>query len=405
MSRSQPPRPESVNRLGTAISGMDAPVSPAQKTPGDVIAPAAPPAEVDERLRKTSILTEAMRRPELGAIAGLIVVLIFFLFTASPTMFTLSGAMTILAPASQLGILAIAAALLMIGGEFDLSIGSMIAFAGLAFAAALVNAHWPLPVAIVATMVFAAIVGAINGQLVIQTRLPSFIVTLAFLFILRGLTLVGLKLATGGSTQLRGVDDVVQGDMVKSLFSGVAFQGFFSWLASNNLIDKFDNGLPKVSGVPVSILWFIGFAIVATWILLRTRVGNWIYASGGDAHAARNSGVPVTRVKTGLFMLTACAAALVAILTVLDAGSTDARRGVQKEFEAIIAAVIGGCLLTGGYGSAIGAFIGAIIFGVVSIGLTYTSFDSDWFQVFLGAMLLMAVLFNNYIRRKVTGER
>jgi simple sugar transport system permease protein len=380
-------------------------MSPAQKTPTDVIAPAAPPAQVDERLRKTSIVTEAMRRPELGAIAGLIVVLIFFLFTASPTMFTLSGAMTILAPASQLGILAIAAALLMIGGEFDLSIGSMIAFAGLAFAAALVNAHWPLPVAIVATMVFAAIVGAINGQLVIQTRLPSFIVTLAFLFILRGLTLVGLKFATGGSTQLRGVDDVVQGDMVKSLFSGVAFQGFFSWLASNNLIDKFDNGLPKVSGVPVSILWFIGFAIVATWVLLRTRVGNWIYASGGDANAARNSGVPVTRVKTGLFMLTACAAALVAILTVLDAGSTDARRGVQKEFEAIIAAVIGGCLLTGGYGSAIGAFIGAIIFGVVSIGLTYTSFDSDWFQVFLGAMLLMAVLFNNYIRRKVTGER
>jgi simple sugar transport system permease protein len=378
-------------------------MSPAQKTPGDVIAPAVPPA--DERLRKTSIVTEAMRRPELGAIAGLIVVLIFFLFTASPTMFTLSGAMTILAPASQLGILAIAAALLMIGGEFDLSIGSMIAFAGLAFAAALVNAHWPLPVAIVATMVFAAIVGAINGQLVIQTRLPSFIVTLAFLFILRGLTLVGLKLATGGSTQLRGVDDVVQGDVVKSLFSGVAFQGFFSWLASNNLIDKFDNGLPKVSGVPVSILWFVGFAIVATWVLLRTRVGNWIYASGGDANAARNSGVPVTRVKTGLFMLTACAAALVAILTVLDAGSTDARRGVQKEFEAIIAAVIGGCLLTGGYGSAIGAFIGAIIFGVVSIGLTYTSFDSDWFQVFLGAMLLMAVLFNNYIRRKVTGER
>ena len=380
-------------------------MSPAQKTPTDVIAPAAPPVQVDERLRKTSIMTEAMRRPELGAIAGLIVVLIFFLLTASPTMFTLSGAMTILAPASQLGILAIAAALLMIGGEFDLSIGSMIAFAGLAFAAALVNAHWPLPVAIVATMVFAAMVGAINGQLVIQTRLPSFIVTLAFLFILRGLTLVGLKFATGGSTQLRGVDEVVQGDLVKSLFSGVAFQGFFSWLASNNLIDKFDNGLPKVSGVPVSILWFIGFAIVATWILLRTRVGNWIYASGGDANAARNSGVPVTRVKTGLFMLTACAAALVAILTVLDAGSTDARRGVQKEFEAIIAAVIGGCLLTGGYGSAIGAFIGAIIFGVVSIGLTYTSFDSDWFQVFLGAMLLMAVLFNNYIRRKVTGER
>lgn len=374
--------------------------------------PIAPPGQpmkptqiVDERLRKTSFLTGAMRRPELGALAGLILVIIFFLFTANSSMFTLSGVMTILAPASQLGILAIAAALLMIGGEFDLSIGSMIAFTGLAFAAFLVNAHWPLPLAIVATLAFACVLGAINGQLVILTRLPSFIVTLAFLFILRGLTLVGLKFATGGSTQLRGVDEVVHDGVVKILFSGVAFQGFFSWLASQGLIEKFDTGLPKVSGVPVSIIWFVGFAIVATWVLLRTRVGNWIYAAGGDANAARNSGVPVSRVKTGLFMLTACAAALVAILTVLDAGSTDARRGVQKEFEAIIAAVIGGCLLTGGYGSAIGAFVGAIIFGVVSIGLTYTTFDSDWFQVFLGAMLLIAVLFNNYIRRKVTGER
>src|SRR5580658_10395334 len=197
-------------------------MSRAQETQTETITPPGQPVKpaqiADERLRKTSFLTGAMRRPELGALAGLIVVLIFFLFTASPTMFTLSGAMTILAPASQLGILAIAAALLMIGGEFDLSIGSMIAFAGLAFAAALVNAHWPLPIAIVATMVFAAMVGAINGQLVIQTRLPSFIVTLAFLFILRGLTLVGLKFATGGSTQLRGVDEVVQGDLVKSLF-------------------------------------------------------------------------------------------------------------------------------------------------------------------------------------------
>jgi simple sugar transport system permease protein len=366
---------------------------------------ARPAQLVDERLRKTSFMTEAMRRPELGAVAGLIVVAIFFLLTANSTMFTLSGLMTILAPASQLGILAIAAALLMIGGEFDLSIGSMIAFAGLIFAALLINAHLPLIVAIIATAVFAALVGAMNGQIVIRTRLPSFIVTLAFLFIFRGLTLVGLKWATGGSTQLRGVDDVVQEGFVKSLFSGYAFQGAFSWLASHDLVEKFDNGVPKVAGISVSIIWFIAFAIVATWLLLRTRVGNWIYASGGDANAARNSGVPVSRVKTGLFMLTATAAALVAILTVLDAGSTDARRGVQKEFEAIIAAVIGGCLLTGGYGSAIGAFVGAIIFGVVSIGLTYTSFDSDWFQVFLGAMLLTAVLFNNYIRRKVTGER
>lgn len=359
----------------------------------------------DERLREVSLLTKIMRRPELGALAGLVLVTIFFLSTADSSMFTLAGIMNILSPASQLGILAIAAALLMIGGEFDLSIGSMVAFTGLVFGAFITLSGWPLLLAIAATFVVAAVLGGLNGQMVIRTRLPSFIVTLAFLFILRGLSLVGLKWATGGSTQMRGIGDQAGEGLIRELFSGVAFEGVFAWLAAHDVIAKFPNGMPTVTGVPVSIVWFILFALAATWLLLRTRAGNWIFAAGGDANAARNSGVPVDRVKTALFMLTAAAAALVAILTVLDAGSTDARRGFQKEFEAIIAAVIGGCLLTGGYGSAIGAFFGAIIFGMVSIGLTYTRFDSDWFQVFLGAMLLLAVLFNNFIRRKVTGER
>jgi simple sugar transport system permease protein len=362
-------------------------------------------AASDERLRQASLATRIMRRPELGAAAGLVLVTIFFLATADSSMFTLAGVMTILAPASQLGILAIAAALLMIGGEFDLSIGSMVAFAGLIFGALVVQTGLPLLAAIALTFAVAALLGGLNGQIVIRTKLPSFIVTLAFLFILRGLSLVGLKWATGGSTQLRGIGQSGGEDVVREIFSGVAFEGLFAWLAAQNVIAKFPTGVPTVAGIPVSIIWFAAFALLATWILLRTRIGNWIFAAGGDANAARNSGVPVDRVKTGLFMLTACAAALVAILTVLDAGSTDARRGFQKEFEAIIAAVIGGCLLTGGYGSAIGAFFGAIIFGMVSIGLTYTRFDSDWFQVFLGAMLLLAVLFNNYIRKKVTGER
>ena len=359
----------------------------------------------DERLKDTSLLTRFMRRPELGAAAGLVLVTIFFLATADSSMFTLAGVMNILAPASQLGILAIAAALLMIGGEFDLSIGSMVAFTGLIFGALLTLSGLPLLAAIALTLVIAALLGGINGQIVIRTRLPSFIVTLAFLFILRGLSLVGLKWATGGSTQLRGIGEQAGDGFVRELFSGVALEGLFSWLAAMNVIAKFPNGAPTVTGIPVSIVWFAAFAALATWVLLRTRMGNWIFAAGGDPNAARNSGVPVDRVKTGLFMLTACAAALVALLTVLDAGSTDARRGFQKEFEAIIAAVIGGCLLTGGYGSAIGAFFGAIIFGMVSIGLTSTRFDSDWFKVFLGAMLLLAVLFNNFIRKQSDGER
>ncbi len=359
----------------------------------------------DERIKAESLMATLMKKPELGAIAGVILVAIFFLITADSAMFTLAGFMNFMSPAAQLGILAIGAALLMIGGEFDLSVGSMIAFAGLFFGACVVTFGIPLIIAIPATLIFACVVGNINGQIVLRTGLPSFIVTLAFLFIFRGLSLVGLKWATGGSTQLRGVREAVEGDYLASIFSGDAFPGLFLMLAENGMIDTFKNGTPKVQGIPVEIIWFILIALVATYILLRTPVGNWIFASGGDPVAASNSGVPVKRVKLGLFMLTAACAALVAIITVLDSGSTDARRGFQKEFEAIIAAVIGGCLLTGGYGSAIGAFFGAIIFGMVLIGLSYTQIDQDWYLVFLGGMLLVAVLFNNMIRKRVTGER
>jgi simple sugar transport system permease protein len=366
----------------------------------DTTAPSA-----DERVRSESTMARLMRRPELGAISGVIVVTIFFLVTADASMFTLSGFMNFMSPAAQLGILAIGAALLMIGGEFDLSIGSMVAFAGLIFAVAVVTFDLPLALAIPATLLFAALVGSVNGQIVLRTGLPSFIVTLAFLFILRGLSLVGLKWATGGSTQLRGVRDEVEGDPLAQIFGGDAFEGLFAWLASLGLVPTFANGVPKVQGVPVEIVWFVALAIVATIVLNATKIGNWIFASGGDRRAAANAGVPVDRVKTGLFMLTASCAALVAIITVLDAGSTDARRGFMKEFEAIIAAVIGGCLLTGGYGSAIGAFFGATIFGMVLIGLTYTDIDQDWYQVFLGAMLLLAVIFNNFVRKRATGEK
>ena len=263
----------------------------------------------------------------------------------------------------------------------------------------------PLIPAIPVTPSFAALIGSVNGQIVLRTGLPSFIVTLAFLFILRGLSLVGLKLATGGSTQLRGVRDASEGGFLAAFFSGDAFAGLFAWLASVGMLDTFRSGLPKVPGIPLEILWFIALALGASYVLLRTPVGNWIFAVGGDKTAAANSGVPVRKVKIGLFMFASSCAALVALITVMDSGSSDARRGFMKAVEAIIAAVIGGCLLTGGYGSAIGAVFGAIIFGMVVLGRSNTDVDQDWFQMFLGGMLLLSVLFNKLIRKRVTGER
>jgi len=359
----------------------------------------------DDRLKHVSFFAQLMRRPELGAVAGLVLVTAFFLIVADPVMFNLAGVINFLTPAAQLGILALGAALLMIGGEFDLSIGSMIAFAGLVFASAIVVFKIPLILAVFLTLLVAGLIGFLNAWLVQRTGLPSFIVTLAFLFMLRGLSLVGLKWATGGSTQLRGVTEALEGSASLGLFTGKAFEGLFVSLGEQGWIPKFPTGEPMITGIPVEIIWFVVLTCIATWVLLRTPLGNWIFASGGDANAAKNSGVPVRNVKIGLFVFAALCAALVAIITVLDSGSTDARRGFQKEFEAIIAAVIGGCLLTGGYGSAVGAFLGSVIFGMVMIGLTYTRIDQDWYLVFLGGMLLVAVLFNNIIRKRVTGER
>ena len=123
---------------------------------------------------------------------------------------------------------------------------------------------------------------------------------------------------------------------------------------------------------------------------------------GGDQNAARNVGVPVNRMKIILFMTTAAAAWLVATIQVISVGSADTLRGELREFYAIIAVVIGGTLLTGGYGSAIGAVFGALIFGMVQQGIVFTGVDSDWFQVFMGAMLIIAVLVNNFIRKQAS---
>jgi simple sugar transport system permease protein len=236
---------------------------------------------------------------------------------------------------------------------------------------------------------------------VIKTGLPSFIVTLAGLFMLRGLT-IGLTRLLTGRTQVSGLREDAEGDWLAGILGGEVGHGFFTWMGEVGIIAQRADGEPSVSGVPMSVIWFLLLGAIATWVLLRTRLGNWIFAAGGDKQAARNVGVPVNRVKIMLFVGTAVMATLVATVQVLDVGSADTQRGLLKELEAIAAAVIGGCLLTGGYGSAIGAMLGALIFGTVQMGFFYTGVNTDWFQVFVGLMLLVAVLSNNYIRKKAT---
>ena len=357
------------------------------------------------RLKKVSTISRLLKRPELGALSGVILVyIIFYMLAGDSGMFTVKGLVEIFQVSAEIGILAAAAALLMIAGEFDLSMGSMIGFSGVVIGLAATVFHLPLYLAIALAFAVSAAIGALNGWLTVKTGLPSFIVTLATMLILRGEAISETR-AINGYTQISKITESDPDSLSIPLFGGRAFQGFFSWMAQNNWIESNPAGDPVIVGVPVSILWWIGLTLVATWVLLRTSFGNWIFAVGGEETSARNTGVPVDRVKIILFMLTAMSAALFAAVQIMQVGSADTLRGTQKEFDAIIAVVIGGTLLTGGYGSAIGAFLGALIYGTVQMGIIYTRSDADRFKVFLGVMVLLAVLFNNFIRRRATMSR
>jgi simple sugar transport system permease protein len=324
----------------------------------------------DERVRKVSSFRRTLIRPEL--VCGTIAVFLFFLIIAPESgMFSLQGFMNWGTIAAQFAIIAVGACLLMIAGEFDLSVGSMIGFSGIVIALLSTSAGYPMWLAILIAFALAIAVGAINGFLVIRTGLPSFIVTLASLFILRGLTIY-VPIKINGTTIISGLDTAARDDWLAPFFGGKISSGLFVWLADHGLVDKFKAGAkagqPVVDGIPMLMVWAVVLVVLSHLLLARNVFGNWIFASGGDASAARNVGVPVGRVKVLMFMLTAFCATVFAACQVLQFGSAAADRGLLKEFEAIIAVVIGGTLLTGGYGTAIGAALGALIFGVVQQG-------------------------------------
>lgn len=363
----------------------------------------------DERLKQVSTLRRLMIRPELGAICGTILVFVFFLMIAGDSgMFAPEGIRNWSLVSAQFAIIAVGACLLMIAGEFDLSVGSMIGFSGVVIAILSVQWGWPVWSAILVAFAVSISIGAINGALVISTGLPSFIVTLAFMYILRGLT-IWLSVFTTRQTIIGGVGEAAVGDPLAFLFGGTIFKGAFSWMADQGWLETFTRGArkgqPIIEGIPMIMVWAIVLIIFAHILLTRTRFGNWIFASGGDETAARNVGVPVSRVKILMFMFTAFCACVFATCQVMEFGSAAADRGLLKEFEAIICVVIGGALLTGGYGSVIGAALGALIFGVVQQGLFFANAESSLFRVFLGVILLLAVIMNTFIRRMITGER
>src|SRR5689334_3494494 len=359
---------------------------PATATPTGTATPdVAPPPPVpagDERLANIGPMARLLRRPEIGALLAAVVVGIFF-WTQNSLFLKLDGIANWTDVASTIGIPAVMVALLMIGGEFDLSAGVMTGSAGLMMGILATEVGMNIWLAIVLTLIAATAVGFINGYMVMRTKLPSFIVTLATFFILQGVNL-GVTKAITSQVSVSGIDLASGYESANKIFGG----SFWS-----------------PHDFRITVLWWIAITALGTWVLARTRVGNWIFGVGGDANAARNVGVPVARVKVGLFMTTSFVAALTGIMIALRLASTQAGQGVGEEFQYIIAAVVGGCVLTGGFGSAIGAALGATIIGMAFIGIQFSGWNTDWRFLFLGVILLVAVLVNNYIRKRAEGSR
>ena len=388
-----------------------------------------------DRLQKENWFQRTVRRPEIGAFIVMMIIIVALAIASNGKAFNALGLKNNIAIIAQLGIIATGAALLMIAGEFDLSIGPMIAFAGMSIA---IMMKWGLPfglgeatpfLAFLITLIMTLAFGWLIGTIVVRSGLSSFIVTLAFWFFLRGLTEVCFRLINQ-NTNVSGLPDFKKESWFAEQMGGEVFGWFFDawyWIGTKVSAGlEFTGDMTKsekldlinylsflninrkmeqwVTGFDARLLWFIIIAGAAWYVLARTQLGSWIYATGDNKESARANGVPVNRVKVGLFMFSAFCATIFATCQVFDTNSSDAAKGMFKELEAIAIAVVGGILMTGGFGTIVGVVFGAITFGLVANAVLFIPWiDGAWFRVFVGTVLLAAVFANERIRKRITG--
>jgi len=312
-----------------------------------------------------------IRRPEIGSLIGLIAVFAFFSIFGGAEFTSASGAASWLNVAAELGIVALPVGLLMIAGHLDLSVGTVIPAASMTVA--IVSGFYGAPIVagIIAALGLGLLVGFVNGFLVVRTDLPSFVVTLATLFAVGGLTL-GLSIILAGSTSVA----LQTGPVAKLLLGSFVIDGKFE----------------------VTLFWWIGAILVFGFVLTCSRYGNWILALGGDKVSARNAGIPTDRLNIALYMASGLCAAFVGLSQAILYNSAQVSAGQSFIFNSIIAVVIGGVMLTGGYGSVIGIVLGTLTFSIVNQGIYYTGFDANWASLIIGILLLAAVLMNNTFR-------
>lgn len=321
--------------------------------------------------RSSSIsLGALLRRPEAGSFAGLVVVYVFFAILGGVVFTGAPGWSSWLNIAAEVGIVALPVGLLMIAGELDISVGSVIPASSMT--AAIVSGHYglPAPVGIASGLGIGLLVGFVNGYLVTRSNIPSLIITIGTMFGVMGLTL-GFAVLIAGSTSVFLVPDAAT-----KLILGTFLGGMFN----------------------VSMFWWAGFAVSIFFLLHLSPVGNWIFALGGDRESARNAGIPTRQLTVSLYMLSGFAAAFVGILQLMTYQSAQVATGQSFIFNSIMCVVIGGVLLTGGAGSVVGIVIGTATFAIVNQGIFFSGLDPNIGSVIIGALLLAAVLSNDSFR-------
>jgi simple sugar transport system permease protein len=312
----------------------------------------------------TAVLHE---RPETGALVAAIVLIVVFSLVANYFL-SMQSIASMATVAAELGILAMAVTALMIAGEFDLSVGSILGLSSMIIAWLIINLAFPAVLALICGLAAGALMGITNGVIVATTRVPSFIVTL------------------GAMLFWRGVGFVLTDALTLTLPSRPPVFAVFSY--------RFANGLQ------VSAIWFVVLLLIWWAVLLRSKFGNWVFASGGNERAARGLGVPVDRVRITLFGLTGLSGALVGVIQLGEYHSVDSLRGTGVELTAIAATAIGGARLYGGYGSVVGTALGCIIVAVINNGLVLAGVASYWYSLAIGLLIVLSVVLNQLLRRK-----
>ena len=319
-----------------------------------------------------SLITTLARRPAAASALSLIGVLAFYVAFGGVDLVTLAKAASWVNFAANLGIVALPVGLLMIAGEMDISIGAMIPAGSIT--TAILSGYFGLPiwVGISGALALGVLVGLVNGLLTVRTTVPSLIVTLGTLVGMQGIVLSAAILLTGGASVPLDAPP---------------------WA-------KFAFGQLIGGSHQVIIFWWIGLVLVFGFVLHQTRYGNWIFALGGDKVSARNAGIPTARLTITLFILSATAASFVGMCQAIQFNSAQVSGGMGYIFNAICCVVVGGVLLTGGFGSVAGIFMGTITFAIVAQGIYFTQIDRNWSNLIIGAMLLIAVALNEYFRKR-----